>query len=89
MEEVKEYMKVTNLRAYLYNINMKSLEFAELVGCTRQHLDNIMAGRGYPSFPLSREIWRATGGLIKIPCRPRKKSKREITKELQELEYVK
>jgi hypothetical protein len=86
MEEVKEHMKVTSLRAYLYNINMKTKEFAEILGCTRQHLTEVMAGTRYPSLLLSREIWRATGGVIKIPCRPRnkKRSRKVMKKEIDD-----
>ena len=71
-------MEVKNLRAYLANVDMSLKEFAKKIDCNYPHLSRILSGYSYPSRGLSRDIYEATGGIIKIP------TKKEVEKKMKE-----
>ncbi len=62
-------MEVKNLRAYLANIGMTLKEFAKRIDCNYPHLTRILSGYCYPSRGLARDIYEATGGVIRLETR--------------------
>ena len=72
-------MEVKSLQSYLKEMGITLAEFADIMECSRQHMDRVMKKRCYPSLRLSRDISRTTNGIVKIePCPHKKKEKAKI-----------
>ena len=74
-------MQITNLRAYLIQVGMNMKQFAEKIGCNRCYLATLLSGKAYASARLSKDIFEATGGVIRMPTR--KDAKKKIKEETQ------
>ncbi len=70
-------MEVQNLKSYLANVGMSIREFSEKVDCTQKYMSQLALGRLLPSKRLARDIFQATGGVVKL------KTKADKTKENQ------
>lgn len=70
-------MQVTTLKSYLCEMGLSTAQFADIMECSRQHMDSVMKNKTYPSLRLSRDIFRATSGVVNIAPRPRKKKEVE------------
>ncbi len=62
-----------NLKAYLANIGMTMTEFCQIIECDRAYLSCVSSGRVRPGPRLAKEIYNATGGVVNIPSREKKK----------------
>ncbi len=69
-------MEVNNLKAYLANIRMSQREFGEIVDVTENYISSIIHGKRTPSARLAKDILQATGGLIRLNTRVRKKNQK-------------
>ncbi|WP_109317243.1 helix-turn-helix domain-containing protein [Pseudovibrio ascidiaceicola] len=54
------------LREYLTDKNLKSAEFAALIGCSAPTVSRILSGKRHPSPSLARKIEVETGGVVTI-----------------------
>jgi transcriptional regulator with XRE-family HTH domain len=82
------------LAQYMKRERWSGADLAREVGCTRNHISEILAGKCEPSFSLGRKIcsvfgcelgWRKTPA---IPKAPRKKKESSLEKESQGEEAV-
>ena len=74
-------MQITNLRSYLIQVGMNMKQFAEQIGCNRCYLATLLSGKAYASARLSKDIFEATGGVIRMPTR--KEAEKKIKEETQ------
>lgn len=54
-----------NLKIWLIEKHMNITEFAEIIGCHRHHIYNILSGSHKPSKRLAKSIEMATKGKVK------------------------
>lgn len=69
-------MQVTNLKAFLANIEMTLKEFSEIVDVAPAYLSRVLNGKVIPGRRLARDIERATSGTIVLKTRVRKKDQK-------------
>lgn len=74
-------MEVTNLKAYLANINFRMKDLAELLGCSTTHISRVISGKANASKKLAKEISDLTNGVIQLNIKERKKYKRKSDKQ--------
>lgn len=72
-------MQVTNLRAYLVNINMTMKQFARLIGYSPQYICAVLRGDQKPSECMVRAVKKETHGIIDLPYEPREIHKNSKT----------
>ena len=65
-------MDTLNLKAYLANIGMTMTDFCQKIDCDRTYLSSVSSGRVMPGRKLARNIFNATGGIIKLQTKTRK-----------------
>lgn len=80
-------MQVSNLKSYLAETGMSIKQLSELTNYSQEYLRQIARGKVLPSFRLSRDIFRATNGVINLPVRTRK-PKVKIEQEEKILENI-
>ena len=66
MFAMREPMGMEKLREYLCNAGVTQRAFAETVGLSRSHLNEIISGRKRPSLDLAFAIARATSGTVSV-----------------------
>lgn len=66
-------MQVTNLKAYLAQINMTLREFCRLIDCDKGYMSCVMHGKKTASRRLAKDVREATRGVIHLQTRMRKK----------------
>ncbi len=59
-------MEVQNLKAYLANVGMTMQQLSEKVECNTRYLTRLATGELTPSKRLARDIYQATGGVVKL-----------------------
>ncbi len=59
-------MEVQNLKAYLANVGMTMQQLSERVECNTRYLTRLATGELKPSKRLARDIYQATGGVVKL-----------------------
>ena len=74
-------MQITNLRSYLVQIGMPVREFAKKIACNRCYLSRLITGDAYASPRLAKDIFEATGGVIRMPTR--EEAEKKIKEETQ------
>lgn len=72
-----------NLRAYLANIQMTMKEFSQLLECSPDYLRLIASGKKFPSKRLAKDIHQLTDGIVVLPQKPPKASKKNNTNKAE------
>jgi len=70
-------MEVSNLKSYLANIDMTLKDFCEIIDADDKHMSKLMHGKANASHRLAKDVRQATGGLIELKVRLRKKDIRK------------
>ncbi len=77
-------MEVVNLKSYLANIDMTVKDFCEIIECDNKYMSKLMHGRATPSRRLAKDVKQATGGLISLKVRERKRDQQKREQEKQQ-----
>lgn len=81
-------MEITNLKAYLCQINMTVKDFCEIIDYNPTYLSHILNGRVLPGHRLARDINKATNGVVKIQAAPRKRDMKRMEAEKQQQDSI-
>lgn len=81
-------MKVTNLKAWLANIDMTLKDFCEIIDCDDKHMSKIMHGHKNASHRLAKDVREATSGLIQLNTRLRKRDQRRQEQQQKQQQCV-
>ncbi|MFA7192409.1 MAG: helix-turn-helix transcriptional regulator [Candidatus Paceibacterota bacterium] len=81
-------MEITNLKAYLCQINMTVKDFSKMIDYNPTYLSHILNGRVLAGHRLARDIDRATNGVVKLKAAPRKRDLKRMEAEKQQQESM-
>lgn len=74
-------MQVKNLKGYLATVGMTLKDFCEMLDCDDKHMSKVMNGHVTAGHRLAKDVKHATGGVIELQVRLRKRDLRMQEKQ--------